>query len=476
LALLLVFLCFASSANADGRTANADLNTKIGECSSGITASCAAVANYDTSSIADLSHMFHSSPFNGDISGWDVSSVTNMQEMFHSSSFNGDISGWDVSSVTSMDSMFYNSVFNNDLCPWDLENRPSVLQTNMFVGSALEAFASTGGCPLCPIVKPWGSPCLQNNNEDCTAALRCLVRGCCAGGAWVCGDEVSGWDVSSVPSAIGLFSLAGGFECAHVFDGNLSGWDVSSMTNMDRMFEGNLVFNGDLSHWGVGQVRSAKWMFMGAVSFNGDLSAWDTGLLESAHRMFTKWSTGNVRDTSLMFMGATVFNGDISKWDASSLTGMGYMFFGASSFRGSLCAWDLASGSVNITQAFAGTQLSARDIYACPPPYACPAGNEFDGSGGCIACPAGTYKATSGTHWCERCWEGSITRSALGPCVYECACQPGYYLQGGLCAACPENTYKASYGDDEPCAVCGEGQFSGPGAVSCDCVPGTFVV
>ena len=51
----------------------------------------------DTESVTDMSFMFDSSKFNGDISNWNVEKVTNMGYMFYSSKFNGDISSWDIS-------------------------------------------------------------------------------------------------------------------------------------------------------------------------------------------------------------------------------------------------------------------------------------------------------------------------------------------------------------------------------------------
>lgn len=75
------------------------------------------------SNIKDMSGLFESSPFNGDISRWDVSNVTNMDWMFEDSQFNGDISQWDVSSVSSRRWMFCDSEFRGDLRPWNLSEK-----------------------------------------------------------------------------------------------------------------------------------------------------------------------------------------------------------------------------------------------------------------------------------------------------------------------------------------------------------------
>ena len=76
----------------------------------------------DTSNITDMSGLFISSEFNGDISKWDVSNVESMWSMFYCSKFDGDISKWDVSKVTNMGDMFAHSEFNGDISDWDVSN------------------------------------------------------------------------------------------------------------------------------------------------------------------------------------------------------------------------------------------------------------------------------------------------------------------------------------------------------------------
>jgi hypothetical protein len=75
--------------------------------------------NYiDVSEVDDLSSLFVSSDFNGDISQWNTSNAFSMENMFNGSKFNGDISKWNVENVKYMDYMFANSNFDQDLSNW----------------------------------------------------------------------------------------------------------------------------------------------------------------------------------------------------------------------------------------------------------------------------------------------------------------------------------------------------------------------
>jgi len=71
----------------------------------------------DTSKITDMSRLFFSSDFNGNISKWDVSNVDTMGWMFRNSKFNGNIDNWNVENVVNMKFIFYN-------CP--LEKNPPI--------------------------------------------------------------------------------------------------------------------------------------------------------------------------------------------------------------------------------------------------------------------------------------------------------------------------------------------------------------
>jgi Mycoplasma protein of unknown function, DUF285 len=61
----------------------------------------------DVSAVADMSHLFEFSSFNGAINPWDVSSVENMSYMFYdASTFNQPLGNWNVSNVDSANLMF----------------------------------------------------------------------------------------------------------------------------------------------------------------------------------------------------------------------------------------------------------------------------------------------------------------------------------------------------------------------------------
>lgn len=50
----------------------------------------------DVSLIEDMSYLFYSLEFNGNISSWDLSDVKNVCYMFAFSNFNQDISNWNI--------------------------------------------------------------------------------------------------------------------------------------------------------------------------------------------------------------------------------------------------------------------------------------------------------------------------------------------------------------------------------------------
>ena len=133
----------------------------------------------DVSRVTDMSDLFFSSKFNGDISQWNVSSVRNMNGMFYNSQFNGDISKWDVHNVESMLNMFNESRFNGDISGWDVSSVETM--SGMFANS--------------------------ESNGD-----------------------ISKWNVRRVKDMRGMFHNS-------KFNGDISKWNVRRVKDMSMMFD-----------------------------------------------------------------------------------------------------------------------------------------------------------------------------------------------------------------------------------------------
>ena len=180
------------------------------------------VTSWDTSSVTNMSNMFHSnSAFNQDIGNWNTSSVTNMSYMFYNTSaFNQDIGGWNVSNVTNMSYMFQsNSAFNQDISNWDTSN---VLNMSyMFSGNS--AF-----------------------NQD-----------------------IGNWNTSSVTNMSYMFYNIS------AFNQDIGNWNTSSVTDMSWMFAENSAFNQDIGNWNTSSVTNMVYMFAYNSVFNQDLSMWN---------------------------------------------------------------------------------------------------------------------------------------------------------------------------------------------------------
>lgn len=81
--------------------------------------------------------------------------------------------------------------------------------------------------------------------------------------------------------------------------------------------------------------------------------------------------------------------------------------------------------------------------------------------GACVACAQGTYKADAGDGACVACGAGNTSPAgSLGPdaCVVT-ACDAGYTVSGGVCSACPAGTWKNTTGP-AACESCGARTYS----------------
>ena len=82
---------------------------------------------------------------------------------------------------------------------------------------------------------------------------------------------------------------------AEITYGHISDWETSQVTNMEKLFCGNIYVRGDTN----------------MQSFNDDISGWDTS---------------NVTTMYGMFWDALAFTGDLSRWDISKVRNMNWMF------------------------------------------------------------------------------------------------------------------------------------------------------
>nr|WP_321415804.1 BspA family leucine-rich repeat surface protein [uncultured Allomuricauda sp.] len=254
-------------------------------------------STFCTTKVTDMSALFFSSDFNGDISTWDTSNVTNMQGMFASTTaFDQDIGGWETKNVTDMSNMFASATsFNQDIGGWETKNVTDMSQ--MFFNAT--AF---------------------NQN-------------------------IGGWDTSSVTNMSRMFQFATSFNQ------DIGNWKTSSVTNMSFMFISASEFNQDIGGWETKNVTDMSVMFQDATAFNGNIGGWETKNVTDMNAMFRQatsfnqdivgWDTSSVTNMSRMFQDATSFNQDIGyeKWDTSSVTNMRSMFQDASAFDQDLSTW-----------------------------------------------------------------------------------------------------------------------------------------
>ena len=238
-----------------------------------------------TTFITDMSYLFRSSKFNGDISSWDISNVKDMGNMFDFSEFNGDISNWDVSNVTNMDYLFNASKFNGDISNWDVS---SVVNMSAMFG----CFQFGGTNPFNGDISSW-----DVSNVTNMFGIFHLSK---------FNGDISKWDVSNV-------TIFGYSFMQSEFTGDLSSWDVSKATTMRRMFEGS-KFNGDISSWDVSNVKDMSGMFRSTQEFNQDIGNWDVS------NVSMKPSGGIDTGFDYMFFLASSFSQDLSDWCVEKIT------------------------------------------------------------------------------------------------------------------------------------------------------------
>lgn len=153
------------------------------------------LSSWKTGGVTDMSKMFRSSTFNGEIDMWDTSSVSTMINMFDSSTFDGNIDSWDTQRVSEMSYMFKNSTFSGGDLDW---NTASVTRMDGVF---------------------WDSPF---------------------------DGDIRSWNTAGVTSMNYLFMNS-------FFDGRIAAWKTSRVRSMRGMFA-NSAFKGDVSMWDVSNV------------------------------------------------------------------------------------------------------------------------------------------------------------------------------------------------------------------------------
>jgi surface protein len=279
--------------------------------------------------------------FNQDISSWNVSSVGNMSNMFNgATAFNQDISGWAFTLVANMSNMFKNATaFNQNINSWVLPAVNNML--SMFEGAA--AF-NNGGAPGTST-----NPLTWINQTSGVTSIIYMFKNAVA-----FNQDISSWNVSSVPDLTGMFEGATAFNNGGVALTWSAGTGTSFVTATTDMFNGATAFDQDISSWNVSGVLFLSRMFQGATAFNQPIGSLNVGT-----------TTIFMND---MFLGATAFDQDISSWNVSGVTNMSGMFNGATSFDQPINLW-VVNVSADFTNMFLGATAMAA-TYGSDPGYA----------------------------------------------------------------------------------------------------------
>ena len=289
----------------------------------------------DLSMVTDISRMFESSNFNGNINNWDVSNVENMSRTFIGmSDFNQPLNDWDVSNVTNMRDMFLGTdLFNQPLDQWDVGNVTNMAR--MFDGFNRDMAFNQN-------LNTWD----VRNVEDMTSMFAQCVD---------YDQPMDNWQ------PLAARTMEEMFDQARSFNQDISNWDVSSVEQMNAMFRSAENFNQPLNTWDVSNVQLMQYMFAGASSFNQPLDNWNVENTTNMQGMFidatafnqniNPWSVTNVIDMSSMFEGALVFNSQLDNWVVNSVVNMSRMFRSAEAFNQPLNSWDV-SAVANMTSMF----------------------------------------------------------------------------------------------------------------------------
>ncbi|WP_302373579.1 BspA family leucine-rich repeat surface protein, partial [Enterococcus asini] len=251
------------------------------------------LANFDTSSVKDMSSLFSDcgSLSTLDLSSFDTSQVTYMQTMFYGCSglTSLDLSNFDTSRVEYMHHMF-------DSCR-DLDS----LNLSKFDTSKVKYMQYMFyGC------SDLDSLDLSNFDASQVRYMQSMFKGC----SDLDSLDLSNFDTSQVQDMESMF-----FGCSDLESLDLSSFDTSQVQDMQYMFYGcSKLATLDLSSYDTSKVRYMQSMFYGCSDLDSlDLSNFDTS---------------QVQDMECMFYGCSkLATLDLSNFDTSRISNMGYMFY-----------------------------------------------------------------------------------------------------------------------------------------------------
>ena len=184
-------------------------------------------------------------------------------------------------------------------------------------------------------------------------------------------QNLSSWDTSNVTNMSRMFIGNVSLSSANQ---NFNSWDTSKVTDMSYMFASTDNMNPQITSWDVSSVNNMEWMFFNCRLFNRAIGSWDVSSVTNMSSMFAQtdyfnqnigsWNTSSVTNMSAMF-SYSQFNQDIGSWNTSSVTSTLAMFRSASAFNNggsnTINNWD-TSNVTNMNYMFGSASVFNQNI------------------------------------------------------------------------------------------------------------------